>query len=1382
MADAAKPGTPAAKYEPPKELEQKAAVQKFQGRPKRQPVEQAEYFYSVKLTHIVFFASSVGMLVAFLMMVEKDYDRPWKPYQIQFYRMDFEKLFHDMNDLAKAEAKKKDVLAAIDRKIDAFLKIFRGGREISTDLMDPEQAKRVKDLPLTVHVDVNEEKRKLVVREIEGMRGELYAKQQNFNFAKDDLGEVRYRYEEATHAFKEAQETRSERLPDFEKTYLRVKEEWDAANQKVANRKREFDDADLRNTFYLDLNSALEARPVRGFWDKPDQKPLVELVKEKTEITKEFDEKRGRFDKERPGFANTVRDLPMLDFFRPKYKVNQVILEDLKDQLNFIKVIKVDRCMTCHTAIMNKTYAVEKNPDAPAEVDRLVFKDPFLKKFVAHALGRGDPKDCDVCDLGGRKGTDAPQPLTAHGAWSSDDAIQYTKVFMAHPRLDLFVNDSSKHPLPRFGCTICHEGDGRDTDFSRVVHTPNDPQQAQDWRRRHGTPYGEEKYNWNYRELWDLPMFPSKFIQSSCRRCHQVEVELDGAEKFVKGMKLYERVGCYGCHKTDNYKILPKDLLDLTLDPNQKYRRPGPPLTRIATKVTPDWAWNWVMGPREFRPTTRMPHFFKQSNARSEVNHHPYKPSEIDGVLAATVVKYIFGLSETKSEDPDLPGLKGDAVRGELLVSQVGCIACHKFQETTPEEYAKQNKSRYLEEFAPNLSGIASKISDKKWLYNWVRDPKRHFHQSRMPNLRLSDQEAVDVVEYLMTLKKADWDKRPGILATNDRFFQLLDDLILEQKSKGPDYVARLELEDMKAKEKSQPDPKDPKKMLDPEDPQARIRWLGKKMVKNYGCYSCHELRNDEPKNWLAANFNIDWSNEEGIGVELTGTQPFGSKAVDRLDFGFTEYDGVNYLGVTFKHGYLGEIIEGQTKDVQVRESRAEWLAWKLRNPRIFDGGKMEAKPWDELLRMPNFGFSDVEIELLSTFILSFTDHAPAGLVAGAVKRMGPDEIAMNRGNRIVRDENCRACHRLSLDRFEIEWSRKEPDKEPGKLKTVTSWVEVEGRNLGKATADQAEGPLKAWGFTGSTKKPGDEALELYSIDWAADHRTLALSGAVNPDNKAVVYDGHDWWYLDTDGTRRIRRPIRRHLDMDGGEILPLIAKYKKKLADNPPPNQGLDDLPDMDPGQLEARYPPMLRTQGVKTQADWLFGFLKSPRPIRPNLFPLGPGVKSMPDTGIRMPTFEFSDEEAGSLARWFAVRDQLKDAGPYPNPAFKGEAVDVYPYTDIPERSPSFLAQRKDIHPRVMTGILLEREKGCVSCHFVNGKAPQGDPVKYAPDLAVVERRLRPRWLYSWLNDPSTIYPRTTMTNYWSDLKNPGRRDEIDAAVEVLLNFGTLNSPKPQ
>ncbi len=45
--------------------------------------------------------------------------------------------------------------------------------------------------------------------------------------------------------------------------------------------------------------------------------------------------------------------------------------------------------------------------------------------------------------------------------------------YVSHPRLDLFVASGSKHPMERFGCTGCHLGRGRATDFVTTVHVPD---------------------------------------------------------------------------------------------------------------------------------------------------------------------------------------------------------------------------------------------------------------------------------------------------------------------------------------------------------------------------------------------------------------------------------------------------------------------------------------------------------------------------------------------------------------------------------------------------------------------------------------------------------------------------------------------------------------------------------------------------------------------------------------------------------------------------------------------------------------------------------------------------------------------------------------------
>jgi hypothetical protein len=49
--------------------------------------------------------------------------------------------------------------------------------------------------------------------------------------------------------------------------------------------------------------------------------------------------------------------------------------------------------------------------------------------------------------------------------------------------------------------------------------------------------------------------------------------------------------------------------------------------------------------------------------------------------------------------------------------------------------------TRAFRTHGPNLDGTGSKV-DAGWLYAWVRNPKGYWHETRMPNLRLTEKEA----------------------------------------------------------------------------------------------------------------------------------------------------------------------------------------------------------------------------------------------------------------------------------------------------------------------------------------------------------------------------------------------------------------------------------------------------------------------------------------------------------------------------------------------------------------------------------------------------------------------------------------------------------------
>src|SRR5205814_2027589 len=87
-----------------------------------------------------------------------------------------------------------------------------------------------------------------------------------------------------------------------------------------------------------------------------------------------------------------------------------------------------------------------------------------------------------------------------------------------------------------------------------------------------------------------------------------------------------------------------------------------------------------------------------------------------------------------------------EIARGEHLFEELGCRACHAL---APDEVAGQLGAN--KDIAPNLSGIAEK-TDATWIYHWIKNPRGYSAIARMPNLRLSDDEARAITAYLVTL------------------------------------------------------------------------------------------------------------------------------------------------------------------------------------------------------------------------------------------------------------------------------------------------------------------------------------------------------------------------------------------------------------------------------------------------------------------------------------------------------------------------------------------------------------------------------------------------------------------------------------------------------
>ena len=152
----------------------------------------------------------------------------------------------------------------------------------------------------------------------------------------------------------------------------------------------------------------------------------------------------------------------------------------------------------------------------------------------------------------------------------------YPQPFSSHPRLDLFVGSTSPHKQAEFGCTICHEGQGSATDFRWAAHTPNDPRQRDKWRHDYG--WVNNHYAMlGITHLWEFPMLPDRFAESSCLKCHHQVMELAPSERFpdppapklMQGYELITTYGCFGCHEINGYEGPNKTIgPDIRTEPN----------------------------------------------------------------------------------------------------------------------------------------------------------------------------------------------------------------------------------------------------------------------------------------------------------------------------------------------------------------------------------------------------------------------------------------------------------------------------------------------------------------------------------------------------------------------------------------------------------------------------------------------------------------------------------------------------------------------------------------------------------------------------------------------------------------------------------------------
>ena len=518
-------------------------------------------------------------------------------------------------------------------------------------------------------------------------------------------------------------------------------------------------------------------------------------------FTREFnlaENKLKKLDRDQMTLANKlgdiVRDLPILDFLDPYYKVHQVVVADVKYDVNFASVPVVDRCTSCHLGIDNPDYV-----DAPQPYTTHPNLDLYLTSKSPHPINNFG---CTSCHAGRSRGTSfvssshTPNTPEDKERWIEEHnwkvnhhwltpmlPTRYTEAscFNCHSNTsDLAGAEKINLGLSlvdKAGCNGCHHNENWP---SLEKAGPNlkhiNEKLTEDWVAKWVKNPRHFRYNTRMPAIFEQPN------QESPEVSDYNDVEIAAITKYLfndkeedvgknsdnylgdptNGEKLFSAVGCMGCHVSEpipekaphinNYK-------DLT-------KVQGPNLVGLGSKVSAEWLYEWLMDPLAYNPETKMPNLRLEPAQAKDITAyllqdknddfdsipaHAYKDEVLEELTVnwlkkSNPEKFALAKAEKMSDEEKLNFI------GEKSIRHYGCFGCHSIDGF---DDAKPIGVEITEEGSKPVGkfdfGLYHDIehSVPAWIENKLRTPRiydrgkesKHLDLLKMPNFYFSEEE-----------------------------------------------------------------------------------------------------------------------------------------------------------------------------------------------------------------------------------------------------------------------------------------------------------------------------------------------------------------------------------------------------------------------------------------------------------------------------------------------------------------------------------------------------------------------------------------------------------------------------------------------------------------
>jgi cytochrome c551/c552 len=612
--------------------------------------------YFIPRLNIVFGVSAIALFLTTIWMVWADYSREWKAFQRQFFQLERE----------------------------------------------------------TTQRQIGEAEERVNRRELERVEGELQAATQELEARQQELQqlEVELRGLNDRWTLVDIEERRLKALYDSEKFYF------EEGPHAPLGKRVSADAFQIREAEFF---AAREQRLAVEYERDQKQSQIRELRAKVTELnglkeslTQEAALLRRKLDSLAESFPNIFRNLPVVDFIDPNIEVQQVLVRNVTEDLNFAQVPRIDRCQTCHMGIDNPAYA-----DAPQPFRT----HPNLELYVApESLHPRDDFGCTSCHEGrGRAITFAGvnhTPRTeeqehewaAKYGWKEDhywDKPMYPNGYAeagclrCHKDQVLLPGASSFNQsrmlYEQAGCWGCHNTVGfedRRKVGPNLQHVVS--KTTTDWALRWVKDPKSFKTATYMPRFWNL----ENNLDSEIGARNATEVVSIVSYIFSKsqpltygsvpggdaasGKALFESVGCQGCHIYE----------ETDLENVDWFRRKGPSLKGVGSKLNREFLFNWVKNPKHYWEQTFMPDLRLTDREAGDITaflmgltNPAFEalpvPQANDAALDEITLEFLrasLPLAQAEARLSEMSRDEKTLYSGERLILRYGCFGCHDIQ------------------------------------------------------------------------------------------------------------------------------------------------------------------------------------------------------------------------------------------------------------------------------------------------------------------------------------------------------------------------------------------------------------------------------------------------------------------------------------------------------------------------------------------------------------------------------------------------------------------------------------------------------------------------------------------------------------------------------